>query len=271
MYRMSSGLAPYVTHPDMPQFHNQIDECVDELAAIGAIARQDALRLSFHPAAYIVLNSPDRDSAAKAAADLDAQARILDLMGLGPAAVVVTHVGGLYGDKAAAMDRFVERYRRLSEAACRRLVLENDERGYTIADTYAIHRETGIRLVLDQLHHLCNPPAAMSLCQAFDLALSTWPAGQTPKIHFSTPRTAMVVTEQKDESGQKRRILRQPRLSQHADLIDPFSFVNLLSTLQTTRNFDVMLECKAKDLALLRLRRHLDQLAPDLVARYSIS
>jgi hypothetical protein len=31
-----------------------------------------------------------------------------------------------------------------------------------------------------------------------------------------------------------------------------------------------MLECKAKDLALLRLRKHLDALAPELVARYQI-
>jgi UV DNA damage endonuclease len=30
MYRMSSDLAPYVTHPDMPQFHGMIEECADE-------------------------------------------------------------------------------------------------------------------------------------------------------------------------------------------------------------------------------------------------
>lgn len=26
MYRISSDLAPYLTHPDMPQFHNQIGQ-----------------------------------------------------------------------------------------------------------------------------------------------------------------------------------------------------------------------------------------------------
>jgi UV DNA damage endonuclease len=35
MYRISSDLAHYVTHPDLPQFHGQIEKCAAELAAIG--------------------------------------------------------------------------------------------------------------------------------------------------------------------------------------------------------------------------------------------
>ena len=49
MYRMSSDLAPYHTHPDMPQFHNMINESRNELAFIGRMARAQDLRLSFHP------------------------------------------------------------------------------------------------------------------------------------------------------------------------------------------------------------------------------
>jgi UV DNA damage endonuclease len=271
MYRLSSDLAPYVTHPDLPQFHNQIDECADELATLGQIARQDGLRLSFHPGAFVVLNSPDEAVVAKTIADLEAQTRILDRMGLGPEAVINTHVGGVYGDKQAAIDRFVERHRSLPEAVRQRLVLENDERSFDIGDTYAIHQQTGIRLVFDQLHHLCNPAPDMSLETALGLALSTWPADQTPKIHFSTPHTAMISGETRDESGRKRRTLREPRLSQHADLIDPFAFIALCRAASDDRDFDVMLECKAKDVALLRLRRHLARLAPDLVAQQEIN
>jgi UV DNA damage endonuclease len=270
MYRMSSDLAPYITHPDLPQFHHQIDECAQELATVGEIARQDGLRLSFHPGAYTVLNSPDEDIARKTNADLEAQAQILDAMSLGPEAVINTHVGGLYGDKQAALARFVERYQCLPEAVRLRLVLENDERAFHLGDTYAIHQQTGIRLVLDQLHHQCNPAPDISLEQALDLALGTWPADQTPKIHFSTPHTAMILSEKRDESGQKQRILREPRLSQHADLVDPFSFVALLRAVPCERDLDVMLECKAKDVALLRLRRHLARIAPDLVERFKI-
>jgi UV DNA damage endonuclease len=269
MYRMSSDLAPYVTHPDLPQFHNQIEDCADELAAVGALARQDGLRLSFHPGAYTVLNSPDTEVVLKAVADLDAQARILDAMHLGPEAVINVHVGGVYGDKPAALTRFVDQYERLPATTKRRLVLENDQRAFHVGDTYAIHQETGIRLVLDQLHHCCNPAPDLSLKQALHLAINTWPADQTPKIHFSTPHTAMIAGTQTDESGRNRSVLREPRLSQHADLIDPFSFISLLRACSGERDFDVMLECKAKDVALLRLRRHLSRLAPDVARRMS--
>lgn len=269
MYRMSSDLAPYVTHPDLPQFHRQIAECADELAAVGEIARQDELRLSFHPAAHIVLNSPDPAIALKSAADLDAQAQILDTMGLGPEAVVVLHVGGLYGDRSAAMARFVQRCQQLDPATRRRLVLENDERAYSLGDTYAIHQQTGIRLILDQLHYLCNPTPGTSLPEAVRRAASTWPTDQTPKIHYSSPHTSLIAAKQ--ESAGQAGGLREPRLSQHADLIDPFAFIDLLRSLEGMRDIDVMLECKAKDLALLRLRKHLRQLAPDLVARHAIA
>lgn len=262
MYRMSSDLAPYVTHPDLPQFHDQVEECADELAVIGQMAREQGLRLSFHPAAFVLLNAADETVAQKSIADLTVQARMLDLMGLGAEAVVVTHVGGAYGDKAESAQRFVERYHRLPEAVKRRLVLENDERNFTFGDTYAIHQQTGIRLVLDQLHELCNPTPGLSLHAALARALDTWPADQTPKIHYSTTRTALV------ETGNGR--LQTPQLSQHADLIDPFAFIDLLRSAQGLRNFDVMLECKAKDIALLRLREHLHRLAPDLVQAWQI-
>jgi UV DNA damage endonuclease len=272
MYRLSSDLAPYVTHPDMPHFHSQIDECADELAAVGEIVRQSDIRLSFHPGPHTVHNSPDEPLAKKATADLSAHAKMLDLMGLGPEAVINIHVGGRYGDKPAAMARFVERAHALPESIRRRLVLENDERFYRVDDTYAIHRQTGLRLVLDQLHHLCNHLPGQSLEQALALALSTWPADQTPKIHFSSPRTALIAAGNRSRSSAEGPGFRLPRLSQHADLIDPFAFIDLLRLAPCReRGFDVMLECKAKDVALLRLREQLARLAPDLIERCQLS
>jgi len=63
MYRMSGSLAPYATHPDMPQFRAQVEECLDELADLGALALERGLRLSTHPGQYVVLNSKDERSA----------------------------------------------------------------------------------------------------------------------------------------------------------------------------------------------------------------
>jgi hypothetical protein len=53
-------------------------------------------------------------------------------------------------------------------------------------------------------------------------------------------------------------------------LIDPFAFAAFLDSVADLRPFDVMLECRGKDLALLRLRQQLGRLHPDLVARLAI-
>src|SRR3954454_21657473 len=61
MHRMASSVAPYATHPDLPQFHRQLVECEAELAALGARANDLGIPLSFHPGQYTVLNSERPD------------------------------------------------------------------------------------------------------------------------------------------------------------------------------------------------------------------
>src|SRR3712207_9169205 len=73
MYRMTASLAPYATHPDMPQFHRQVDEAREDLATLGAHARELGLRLSTHPSQYIVLNSEDPAIRAAAIRDVELQ------------------------------------------------------------------------------------------------------------------------------------------------------------------------------------------------------
>lgn len=261
MYRMSSDLAPYITHPEMPQFRNQIDECLDELAYVGRMARAADIRLSFHPSQYIVLNSPEERVADLAIADYHAEARILDEMGQGPEAVVVTHVGGVYNDKSAGMERFIKNYNRLSDTARRRLVIENDETNYSVEDCLYIHSRTGIRIVFDYLHHMNLNPAKWSLSYALGAALATWPADITPKIHFSSPRTELREVKRKNPiTGKSRAELLPPLLDQHSDYINPYEFAFFMEHAEGLREFDVMIEAKGKDLALLRLKENLSKM-----------
>jgi UV DNA damage endonuclease len=182
--------------------------------------------------------------------------------------VVVIHLGGVYGDKESAMERFVTRYEGLPAVARQRLVLENDDASYSVTDVHRIHQQTGLRLVFDYLHFLNHNPEDLSLTEALALTLDTWPADVTPKVHFSSPSTAMRTVEHKDSrtGGGRRLVLRPPRPTQHADFIDPFAFIAFLRHAQGLRDFDVMLEAKAKDLALLRLRDDLDRFAPELLS-----
>jgi UV DNA damage endonuclease len=250
MYRISSDFAPYCTHPDMPQFHGQVGECARDLADVGRIARERGIRLSLHPSQYVLLNALDPAITAKGIADVDSQAALLDAMEQGPEAVVVLHLGGAYGDKDAALRRFEEGYARLSEAGRRRLVIENDETVYTVQDCLRAHEATGVPLIFDHQHHHLNP-GTMAMADAARAALATWPAGVMPKVHFSSPRldTRMVLKGGKE-------VPAPPLLSQHADYVHPWEFAAFLRDVGPIP-FDVMLEAKMKDAALLKLRADL--------------
>jgi UV DNA damage endonuclease len=256
MYRMATALAPYASHPELPRFHGQAEECADELGEVGALARRLGIRLSTHPGQYTVLNSETPEVRAAAVAELDVQAALLDAMGLGPEAVVVLHVGGAAGGRAAAADRFLAGFDVLGERARARLVLENDDRLFGVGDALALAQRAGVPLVFDVHHHHCHDPDGIDDRQALELALATWPAGVTPKVHYSSPR--LDVGERRRRVGrrvERTPVLPDPRL--HADLIDPIAFEGFVRHTAAGLDLDVMLEAKAKDLALLRLREQL--------------
>lgn len=270
MYRMSSDLAPYATHPDMPQFHNQVRESRKELQALGRRAQALDLRLSFHPSQYIVLNSPDPVLRDKSIWDLRVQAEILDRMELGPEAVMVIHAGGAYGDLKAGIDRWCQTWEILPEEVRQRLVLEHDDIRYSAADVMAIHERTGVRLIFDVQHFWCLNPQGLDLDSTLRYFLKTWPAGVRPKIHYSSPRTEMREAKRKNpKTGRKKTVLLQPIWTGHADFVHPFDFITFFRTHQDLEA-DVMLEAKAKDLALLRLRHDLARYAPDVARRFDL-
>jgi UV DNA damage endonuclease len=247
MYRLSSDFVPYCTHPDMPQFHGQVGECRGDLADVGRTARERGIRLSLHPSQYVLPGALDPSIAAKGIADVNAQADLLDAMEQGPEAVVILHLGGAYGDKDAALARFAANFARISEPGRRRLVIENDETLFTVEDCLRVHDATGVPLIFDHQHHNLNP-GSLTVGDAARKALATWPAGVTPKVHFSSPRLdSRMVTRG------RREVEAPPLLSQHADYVHPWEFGGFLREVGPVP-FDVMLEAKMKDRALLKLR-----------------
>ncbi len=270
MYRMSSDLAPYATHPDMPQFHGMVAESATELAATGAKARRLGIRLSFHPSQYVVLNSPDAELVRKSAWDLASQAEMLDRMELGPEAVMVIHVGGHYGDRIASRERWARVWPTLPEPVRRRLVLEHDDIRFSAADVLWVHEQTGVRLIFDHQHFWCFNPERLDMGPIVRAILDTWPPGVRPKIHFSSPRTELREVKRRDAATGKAKLVKvAPVWTGHADFCHPFEFVTFMRTMQD-RVFDVMLESKAKDLALLRLRPDMLRYAPDVAARFGL-
>jgi len=264
-YRLSSRLAPQLAFPQHPELAAQLDECQAELAHTAALLRRDRVRVTIHADATVILNSKDAALTASSLAQLTGLADLLERLGAGPEGVIVVHTGGVYGDKTTARAHFCRHVSRLPPAVQARLALENDDDRFGLSDVLWIHRQTGVRLVFDRLHHLIYNPDGIDEFEALGLALSTWPRGVRPKVHFASPRTAFDVLTAVDPGG-RRRLLRPPRWTQHADYVNPFEFIDWLRRVRACDlpDFDIMLEARARDLALLRLRADLQQFAPDI-------
>ena len=270
MYRMSSDLAPYATHPTMPRFHTMVRESAADLAHIGRLAREQDLRLSFHPSQFIVLNSENEDLTRKSMWDLESQAEMLDRMECGPEAILVVHVGGAYGDRESGWRRWVQTWPRLPEPVRRRLVLENDDIRYSPADVLKVHEATGVKCVWDYQHHWCFNPEGLDPGETLRRFVRTWPAGVRPKLHFSCARTEMREIKRKNrKSGKIEVVLQPPVWTGHADYNNPFESIQFLRSIVDVE-VDVMLESKAKDLSLIRLRHDIARYAPDLAGRYGL-
>jgi UV DNA damage endonuclease len=243
-----------------------------ELRAFGAKARSLGIRLSFHPSQFVVLNSPDPTLVDKSISDLISQAEMLDRMELGPEAVMVIHVGGTYGDRVAANVRWVETWaNKLPAHVRRRLVLEHDDLRFSAADTLWIHEQTGVRLIFDHQHFWCLNPDGLGMRDMLSRILQTWPDGQRPKVRFSSPRTEMRELKRKEKGTRKVKTVLVPPVNMgHADFCNPFEFATFMRV-AAGLNFDVMLEAKVKDLALIRLRLDLLRYAPDVAQRFGLT
>ena len=296
MYRLSSDIAPYATHPDMPQFHSMVADSNAELAAFGAKARALDIRLSFHPSQYVLLNSPDPELTRKSIWDLSSQAEMLDRMGLDDEAVMVTHVGGVYDDREASRARWIEGWEKCPDHVRRRLVLENDDIRFSAADVLWIHERTGVRLIFDYQHMWCLNPERLDMRATLEKFVASWPAGVRPKIHFSSPRTELREVKRKITAQQRTKakagtakvkrgellkapvkatariktVLLPPIWTGHSDFTNPFEFATFMRMAEGL-DFDVMMEGKSKDLSLLRLRPDLLRFAPDVAARFGIT
>ena len=236
-FRITSDLVPFASHP-VCTFPWQ-EEFAGLFEKIGAYIRQHGIRISMHPDQFVLLNAPNKGVLQRSIDDLGYQVQVLDLMGLDSSAKVQVHAGGVYGDKPAAIDRFVKQYDLLDTVIRDRLVIENDERLYTLSDCLGIHERTGIPVIADAFHHslLNNGERFFSL---LDPVRKTWKATDgIPMVDYSS-----------QEPGR--------RVGAHAEHIVAEDFRQFLKE-TLPADFDLMLEIKDKEksaLAARALARH---------------
>ncbi|RYD71067.1 MAG: UV DNA damage repair endonuclease UvsE, partial [Sphingobacteriales bacterium] len=153
LFRIGSSFIPFASHKNFT--FNWKEAFKTEFAEIHQYVKENNLRLSMHPGQYTVLNSPTEKIVNESIAELEWQAELLHI--LDPdGGIMVLHVGGVYGDKEASMNRFIRNFERLSPIAQHYLVLENDDKSYTLDDALHICQAVKMPLVFDIFHHQCN-------------------------------------------------------------------------------------------------------------------
>ncbi|WP_170270252.1 UV DNA damage repair endonuclease UvsE [Heliorestis acidaminivorans] len=229
VFRMSSDLIPFASKRELTWSWYEEERLLQLTEAIRKEVLDSGMRLSMHPGQYTILNSPRSTVVEDAIADLSYHATLLKLCG---GTDMIIHLGGVYGDKKASMDRFVERAKKLSPEILSYLRIENDDKVYTAEDVLLISKRTGIPVVVDLHHEHCNP-SSVALEKLLPDLLATW-GTKRPKIHISSGR---------DHNRDRK----------HADFITLEDWQEVL-TLFANVDVDVMIEAKEKEQALLRLR-----------------
>ena len=234
VYRMSSDILPCIGFyklEDLPKF----DLISKKLKDIGDYAKSFDMRLSFHPTHFCIPASENPVVVKNAIDELDKHAQIMDLMGLDKTHYypINIHVNTTKPTREEAAKRFCDQFWNLSESCRKRLVVENDDgpNQYSTKILYElIYKKIGVPITHD-FHHHNYGPQDISQEEALRLAHSTW--NVRPMTHMSSPKTL------EDNSGKQ---------TAHADYI--------YEEIQTFGlDFDTELECKQKDIALLRYRK----------------
>ena len=235
-FRINSQILPLKTHSDcgydvceLPDAH----EIVRQFQGCGEYAKNNDIRTTFHPDQFVVLNSPRPDVVERSICELEYQSEVAEWVG---ADVANIHGGGAYGNKQEALDRFARSLSRLSARARSRLTLENDDTTYTPSDLLPLCRAEGVPLVYDVHHHRCHQDG-LSEEDATEHAIGTW--DREPLFHISSPMEGW----------------KGPKPKRHHDFIDVKDF----PAFWRDRELTVEVEAKAKEVAVLKLMKHLDE------------
>jgi len=232
LFRISSDIIPFGSSPvntiNWRQKYSSI------LAAIGEKIRYNGMRVSMHPGQYTVLNSPKPEVVLRAVDDLKYHAGFLDSLGVNSSNKIILHIGGMYGDKDLAIERFVRNYLMLDENVKERLIIENDDKCYHIGDILNIAGILNIPAVYDNLHNILNPfDDTKNDVYWIHRCKNTWaPKDGCQKIHYS-----------------QQDLIR--KAGSHSNSINAAQFIEFYQELGR-EDIDIMLEVKDKNLSALK-------------------
>ncbi|KAL4872848.1 UV-endonuclease UvdE-domain-containing protein [Aspergillus spectabilis] len=239
--RLSSEMFPFASHKEYG--YRLAPFASEALAKVGRLVATLGHRVSVHPGQFTQLGSPRKEVLENSVRDLEYHSELLQLLKLPPQqdrdAVMILHMGGVFGDKEATLDRFRENYKQLSQDIKNRLVLENDDVSWSVHDLLPICEELNIPLVLDYHHHNIIFDSSQvregtqDIIGLYDRIKATWTSKNiTQKMHYSESVSAAITKSQRRKHSDRVRVLPP---------CDP--------------TMDLMIEAKDKEQAVFELMR----------------
>ena len=235
LFRLSSQIFPWMEEYEWSDLKDW-DEISSRMLDIGKLATESGQRLTMHPGPFHCLASPNPKVVERTIKGLDKHAEQFDMMGFEPSNYnkINIHVGGAYGDKKAALERFCKNFELLGDSTKKRLVIENDDspNEFSVKDLFdGIYQIIGIPITFDYFHHKFNT-GGMTEEEALKMAAITWPEGITQCCHYS-------------ESRRKEKLDESIRPQAHSDII-----YNKIQTYGLEP--DIVIEAKLKEQAIFK-------------------
>jgi UV DNA damage endonuclease len=143
-----------------------------------------------HPYQFTLLNAQDQLIVEQSIKDLTYHAEFLDLLMLDRSAKIQIHIGGAYQNKRESISRFIARLEMLHPLIRKRLVIENDERSFTIEDCLQVNKRTVIPVLFDSFHHsILNN--SESIHKTLEQCSHTWKRNDgPPMIDYSSQNSS---------------------------------------------------------------------------------
>ena len=254
MIRLTSDMLSFYTLDEYKDFWHSTDvqnSLERWMAPIGETARQNNVRLSFHPDQFVVLAS-DRDEVVnKSIEEFEYHCDMVRWMGYGKSFQdfkVNVHISGRRGPQGIR-----DVYNRLSPEARNTLTLENEE--YTHGLTDCLSLSDLVPTVMDIHHHWIREGEYIEPTDdRVKRVIDSW-RGIRPTLHYSVSREDCLVEHSSNErpahdalieSGYSKQKLRAHSDYYWNDAVNEWALTFIDS-------FDMMCESKAKNLASFKL------------------
>jgi UV DNA damage repair endonuclease len=254
MVRLGSDILPVYTQQDWSWFWRLPDVrayCERGFGAVGDLARQSGVRLSFHPGQFTVLASDNPDIVDRSIEEFEYHVDMVRWMGYGKSFQdfkVNVHISGRRGPQGIK-----DVLGRLTPEARNVITIENDENAWGIEDSLELQKHCA--LVLDIHHHWVRTgdyiqPSDDRVLRVID----SW-RGVRPVMHYSVSREEWLPDHCDKtlpdyaallESGHKKQKLRAHSNFYWNTAVNEWA----LSFLAT---HDIMCESKSKNLASFAL------------------